>query len=67
MAVCGKFAVNTPTANLHRRMHCETRSRFAASTRGSALLCTTEGTEPARREIVHKAPPRVIFLTYVKI
>jgi len=46
-------------------MHCETRSRFATSTRGSVLLYTTEETQSARREIVHKAPPRVIFLTYV--
>ena len=61
----GGSTPHTQYARYHRRMHCETRSRFAASTRGSALLCTTEGTEPARREIVHKAPSRGVFLLHV--
>ncbi|MBO5990594.1 MAG: hypothetical protein J6R00_03005, partial [Lentisphaeria bacterium] len=46
MAVCGKFAVNTPTANLHRWMQYEAISRFAVSTQGSVPLYTTEATEP---------------------
>ena len=61
----GGYTPHTQHANFHRRMHCETRSRFAASTRGSALLCTTEETEPARREIDRNAPPPFIFLLYV--
>ena len=101
MAVCGKFAVNTPTANLHRWMQYVASSfaqgcggqdgclrhvrgkyangKFASvdAVRGNIAFCGEYAREctfvhdrsngTARHEIARNAPPRVIFLTYVKI